>query len=286
MQDKGLDDDTLNQIHTNAQYTRVRNEHALMALKEAGRGTGVDMIDKSLGLENEPKVEERNSAMHIISTPPSVQVQRVFEKHNLSWDLLFGDADFCECSECTSVYSAASYFVELLQYLRNNNLDPSNSNTGQKGISGTPVEKLFDRRPDLGCLELTCENTNTILPYVDLVNEVMENYVAFKHLKPFNVDDEISSELLAEPQHTEYQAYCILKNTDYPFTLPYHQPVDAARIYLKFLDTSRHELICKFRKNNENDDSELTKLRDEALDRAYDAEFLGLIKEEYIILTK
>ena len=81
----------------------------------------------------------------------------------------------------------------------------------------------------MGCLELTCANTNTILPYVDLVNEVMENYVAFKHLKPFNVADETSGELLAEPQHTEYQAYCILKKEVYPFTLPYHQPIDAAR---------------------------------------------------------
>ena len=51
-------------------------------------------------------------------------------------------------------------------------------------------------------------------------------------LEAFNVEDETSSELLAQPQHTNYQAYCILKSAVYPFTLPYHQPIDAIRIFL------------------------------------------------------
>lgn len=276
MSKSGLDDNTLMQIHSNAQQARVRNEQAIMALKEVGKGTYIDMIDKSM-----------------VAVPGEI-IDGIFtenlQKHNISWDFLFGDADFCECDECNSVYSAAAYYVELLEYLRNNNLDPSNPmiaiKNDPKDISGTPLEKLFDRRPDLGCLELTCKNTNTILPYIDLVNEVMENYVAFTHLKPFNVEDEVSSELLAEPQHTEYKAYCILKNQVYPFTLPYHQPIDAERIYLKHLDTSRYELIKTFRKNNADNDLELARLKDEALDRAVDAEFLGLTMEEYVILTK
>ena len=48
MKDKGLDDTTLLQVHVNAQQARVRNEHALMSLKEAGQGTGVALIDNSL----------------------------------------------------------------------------------------------------------------------------------------------------------------------------------------------------------------------------------------------
>jgi len=278
MSKSGLDDNTLMQIHSNAQQARVRNEQAIMALKEVGKGTYIDMIDKSM-----------------VAVPGKI-IDGIFtenlQKHNISWDFLFGDADFCECDECNSVYSATAYYVELLEYLRNNNLAPDPSNqmiareNDPKDISGTPLEKLFDRRPDLGCLELTCKNTNTILPYIDLVNEVMENYVAFTHLKPFNVEDEASSELLAEPQHTEYKAYCILKNEVYPFTLPYHQPIDAERIYLKHLDTSRYELIKTFRKNNADNDLELARLKDEALDRAVDAEFLGLTMEEYVILTK
>lgn len=295
LSDSDLDENTLAQIHHNAQQTQVRNEHFLMSIREAARPTGVAMIDKSLGAYVHPQahVFRPVGAAVVAEKPREEYAKEIIIKNNLSWDLLFGDADFCECGECNSVYSPASYFVELLNYLRNNNLDddpnapgPIKRKPDPKDISGTPLEKLFDRRPDLGCLELTCENTNTLIPYVDLVNEVMENYVAFKKLKPFNVDDETSSELLAEPQHTEYKAYCILKNEVYPFTLPYHQAIDAARIYLNFLDTSRHELIDTFRKNNVSDDAELTKLKDEALDRAADAEFLEMTKEEYVILTK
>jgi len=295
MSGKELDDNTLMQIHSNAQQARVRNEQAIMALREASQNTGIAMIDKSLNLNGSAQPEmnfsESRTMMYSTKTTTANKAQEAITKHNLSWDLLFADADFCECGECNSVYSATSYYVELLQYLRNNNLDPDPANPNPvkpnpKDITNTPLEKLFDRRPDLGCLELTCKNTNTILPYIDLVNEVMENYVAFKHLKPFNVENETSSELLSEPQHTEYQAYCILKSAVYPFTLPYHQPIDAARIYLKHLDTSRHELIDTFRKNNSGDDAALTELKDEALDRAADAEFLELSKEEYVILTK
>ncbi|MCR6544585.1 neuraminidase-like domain-containing protein [Dehalobacterium formicoaceticum] len=290
MRGSGLDETMLLQIHSNAQQVRVRNEQAIMALREAGRGTGIAMIDKSMN-----KADAGNE-MHMLEGGDQVEslealLKDTLTKHNLSWELLFGDADFCQCEECDSVYSAASYYVELLQYLRNNNLDPNLGGEmaikpNAKDIAGTPLEKLFLRRPDLGCLELTCKNTNTILPYVDLVNEVMENYVAFKQLKTFNVEDETSGELLAEPQHTEYQAYCILKNAVYPFTLPYHQPVDAARIYLDYLDTSRYEVIKTFRKNNESPDQDLTRFKDEELDRAADAEFLGLTMEEYVILTK
>ena len=294
MQDSGVDADTLGQVHANAVAARVRNEQALMALRETGKGTGVAFIDQSLATTNAVAAPGIAGAVALLLPAAAAQnatAQETLAANNLSWDLVFGDADLCACDECTAVYSAASYFVELLQYLRNNNLDPNAPapvaiKADPKDISGTPLQKLFDRRPDLGCLELTCANTNTILPYVDLVNEVMENYVAFKHLKPFNVADETSGELLAEPQHTEYQAYCILKNEVYPFTLPYHQPIDAARIYLDYLGTSRHEVVDTFRKSNKGDDAQLTQLQGEALQRAADAEFLGMTLEEYVILTK
>jgi Salmonella virulence plasmid 28.1kDa A protein len=266
------------QIHKNATDVRLRNEQALMALKEAGQKTGIAFIDKSLGVipsrpVNPNPTPEKN--------PNYALAKEVAEKNNHSWDTLFGDANYCECGECTSMYSAAAYFVELLQYLRNNNLDPNNPNVdkisgkGKAGYVGTPLEKLLDRRPDLGCLELTCKNTNTILPYVDLVNEVMESYIVHKAtIVPYNVTDETSGELLAQPQHTDYEAYRILKDKVYPFTLPYHQPIDAARIYLDSLGTSRTELIKTFSVDS------LT------YNNAVDAEFLGLTQDEFSILTQ
>lgn len=364
------------QVHVNAVNARIRNEQALISLKEVRQGTGIAMVDK--GMRN--------------AIGESSVFDGILEKNNLSWDILFGDTDFCECGECTSVYSAASYFVELLQYLRNNNLDPTNLKylfcwqkipgndnvrliefliqkfsiewvigaiitkiddnktikvtngtnslsitlnddknnanltiddgridqfivktenselniynpsikSDPKDISNTPLQKLFDRRPDLKCLQLTCTNTNTKLPYVDLVNEVMESYVVQKTL-PFNVgEDETSGELLAQPHHTEYEAYKLLHDAVYPFALPHHQPIDAARIYLNYLGTSRYELINTFRSTHYSwhllfsssiiqvpkKIMDVDESYDTYLDIAADAEYLGLTQDEYVILTK
>ncbi|UII33141.1 Tc toxin subunit A [Fulvivirga ulvae] len=304
------------QLHNNAVNARIRNEQALIAMKEVGQGTGVDFIDKSLNISAPNNSADMTMMAMSINKDANYAESTVYnelQKHNLSWDMLFGDADFCECGECNSVYSAAAYFVDLLQYLRNNNIDANASGPvaikpDPKDISNTPLEKLFNRRPDLGCLQLTCKNTNTILPYIDLVNEILENYLVYHHTKPFNVtENETSGELLAQPQHTEYEAYCILHKAVYPFSLPYHQPIDVARVYLDYLETSRHELIDTFRsprkekaplvsdeENAEeeapvftNDEKEeLDKLHTDYIDRAVDAEFLGITQEEYVILTK
>jgi len=270
MQGSQLPYETLTHIYEAAEKKKAFYEQVLITVKETGERTGIAMIDggKTISTVNARLIDP--------------EVEAILTKNNLSWDLLFGDADFCECGECTSVYSAASYYVDLLQYLRNNNLDTDHVEMDANSIANTPLAALFARRPDLGHLELTCKNTNTILPYVDLVNEVMEQYIAFKaanfaNYKGFNVANETSGELLAAPQHTEqHEAYQALSSSVFPFTLPYHQPTDATRIFLNQLGTSRYEVINTFRSNN----------TDINFDIAADAEFLGLTEEEYVIITK
>ena len=286
-------EETARQVYTNAINNRIRNEQALMTMRESVRGTGLAIMD------GKQPMQARMAMMQKMADEKGVP---------LNLEALFGSMDYCECDECQSVYSPASYFVEVLQYLRNNNLDPKNPNTGQKGIKDTPLEKLFRRRPDLGCLELTCENTFTVLPYIDLVNEVMESFVVHlgeysasntspkeATLEAFNVEGEASSELLAQPQHINYDAYCILKNAVYPFTLPYHQPIDAIRIFLNYLGTSRYELLDTYRTPQEEcpnttltptELQEIQTLHQLVQNRSVDAEFLGMTQEEYIILTK
>jgi hypothetical protein len=298
-----LGEDTARQTYTNAINAHIRNEHALTTMRQTMRGTGLAIIDGK-----QQTLEQRVEALQQVADQKAVPL-------NLS--TLFGSLDYCECDECLSVYSPASYFVELLQFLRNNDLGPNPAQPGSlpstnpnihPGIANTPLEKLFRRRPDLGCLELTCENTFTVLPYIDLVNEVMESFVVHlgdydkdkndpkqATLEAFNVEGETSSELLAIPQHVNYEAYCILRSAVYPFTLPYHQPIDATRIFLNYLGTSRWELLDIFRTAKEDcpntilgdaDQKELQALHTTIQDRAVDAEFLGMTQEEYIILTK
>ena len=108
-----------------------------------------------------------------VPTPaPNVETQaKIAALPNLQ--TLFGSLDFCECSHCRSVYSPAAYFVDVMHYL------------GQRGTQGSKInmgknvkQVLLERRPDLGEIELSCENTNTPLPYIDLVNEILEDVVA------------------------------------------------------------------------------------------------------------
>src|SRR5207248_10495351 len=111
-------------------------------------------------------------------------------KHYPSMAELFGSLDFCECEECRSVLSPAAYLVDLLQYINPKALvwDPFTADWNGKHPKhfaaafaadyDKPFDQLDRRRPDLKSLPLTCENTNTALPYIDIVNEILEYYVA------------------------------------------------------------------------------------------------------------
>ena len=81
---------------------------------------------------------------------------------------LFGNLDFCHCRHCRSVLGPPAYLVDLLAFL--NNATAADGETG--------LQKLFARRPDIGELELSCENTSKQVPYIDLVNEVLEDEIS------------------------------------------------------------------------------------------------------------
>jgi hypothetical protein len=98
---------------------------------------------------------------------------------------LFGSLDLCDCEQCQSVYSPAAYFVDILKFL--------GDGPTKQGL--TPLEVLFKRRPDLEHIELTCDNTTTQLPYVDLTREIMEATVAERK---FNIGDANASSIIAD----------------------------------------------------------------------------------------
>ncbi|MFT3750672.1 MAG: neuraminidase-like domain-containing protein [Agriterribacter sp.] len=196
-----------------------------------------------------------------------------------NWENLFGSISNCECEECRSITSPAAYLVDMLQFLKH---IPSEND--QKSA----LDALFYRRPDLGELPLTCENTNTTMPYIDLVNGIMEYYVAngsSDNYKGYDIGDTSTEELHANPQNTGKEAYRILSNNSgnagktafYPFTLPYNQPLDRIRIYLEKLQTSRAELMEVFRVDGDKSVQKTT--------NAINAEFLHISQEEYVILT-
>ena len=155
-----------------------------------------------------------------------------------SWETLFGSLSFCDCQECQSVLGAAAYFVDLLQFLKKS----TPNDNGQ-----TPLDILLTRRPDLPFIKLNCENTNTLLPYIDLVNEILEAYVANIDPKTaHSTGDATADELSLNPQNVIDQAYVTLSQAVYPFALPFDRPLEMSRAYLEFLGSSRYEVMNTF----------------------------------------
>ncbi|MCW3071977.1 MAG: hypothetical protein JWO44_1867 [Bacteroidetes bacterium] len=150
---------------------------------------------------------------------------------------MFGTLDACECTHCSSVFSPSAYYVDILNFLYSRTPDVYN--------------ELIRRRPDLTALELSCENTNTPLPYVDLVNELLENFVLTHKSPAVTVDKSYQTtwqakELAANPEHLNYDAYDELKNAVYPQVLPFNLPLEETRVYLEHLGVQKHNLMAVF----------------------------------------
>jgi peptidoglycan hydrolase-like protein with peptidoglycan-binding domain len=192
-----------------------------------------------------------------------------------NWESLFGSLDTCECQHCKSVYSPAAYFVDLLHILLGQN-------------KGAARIEIFRRRPDLMYTKLSCEHTETLIPYIDLVNEVLETYVAQKHVGDGDAQthakdstNDTSSftapDLAANPQHPNQkanddanQAYALLKGATFPLNLPFDMDLEVARQFLQEQNSSRFEVMKTF---------------GNATSHATAAEHLGISDREFEILT-
>jgi len=180
---------------------------------------------------------------------------------------LFGSLDFCECEECRSVLSPAAYLVDILHFL---DPDPNdwqstianwqNDHNGQiypfmlQNAPGTPFQALTLRRPDLPNLNLSCKNTNTALPYIDVVNEILEYFVAHNALSSTAVYDTgsaNSADLIAEPQNVLPAAYAVLSNsstaTIYPMGLPFDLWIETVRGFLNYFKMPLWQIAETFR---------------------------------------
>jgi hypothetical protein len=234
---------------------------------------------------------------------------------------LFGSLDFCECEHCRSVLSPAAYLVDLLQFLDKNAgekaaeewkntllkwskehngasypfRDPEDQqkfldrwkrdhpNEGEPDTQKTPYEVLIERRPDIPNIQLTCENTNTALPYIDVVNEILEYYAANDKLDSSAVHDTGSattSELLAEPQYVFFKAYEKLQKASYPLTLPFDLWLEIVRSFCDYFEVPLWHLLEVFRPSDE------LFVKTQGYDRsAVFAESLGLSPYEYALFT-
>lgn len=113
-----------------------------------------------------------------------------------SYEEFFGSLNYYDCTECNSIFSASAYLVELLKIIDERITEPNRSTIP----SGLTFE---ERRPDIAKIKLTCENTNTMIPYLRIVDERLVE-TALKELK-LESEDALWKALSGEP---------------YPFDLP------------------------------------------------------------------
>ena len=77
---------------------------------------------------------------------------------------LFGNQDYCECAHGASLYGAAAYLADLLQMLGRT----------PKSNGKTALQVLLQRRQDLAEVDLTGDNTDITLQYIDIALEILE----------------------------------------------------------------------------------------------------------------
>ncbi len=154
---------------------------------------------------------------------------------------LFALPTFCDCEHCKSMFGPAAYFVDLMRFV---DLNITGTNAGiPAGLS------LKERRPDLWRIPLDCENTTREIPYLDIVNEVLEHRMRTTYA-------------IADP----FQQLLGARN---PFNLPFNLPLDRTRSYLSHFAKPLHEILRVF----------------EGGARNVAQEYLGLSKEEFDLIT-
>ncbi|MBQ1023766.1 neuraminidase-like domain-containing protein [Micromonospora sp. C95] len=168
------------------------------------------------------------------------QVQEVLgEIPNL--ELLFGPLDYCDCPGCLSVYSPAAYLADLLRFL---------GNRPAVAPDTTVLDVLLDRRPDLADVKLNCANTETPMPYVDLVCEVLESRIPGAPPAPQTWQTtRVAAEVRAFPEHQRAAAYDTLRQADH-LTGDFDLWQEEARLLLEHLGVPRPELMAAFAGTN------------------------------------
>ena len=99
---------------------------------------------------------------------------------------LFGmAASYCECTDCESFLGIPAYLADLLDFLYERKTTTFGTIPNARAallanayeFSDGTTTAWWHRRPDIGDIDLNCDNTNVELPYIDIVNELLEDYI-------------------------------------------------------------------------------------------------------------
>ncbi|WP_221409160.1 Tc toxin subunit A-related protein, partial [Reichenbachiella versicolor] len=187
---------------------------------------------KALAIQPLLSPQLNSDSLGIISNgaPTSKNDQEIQDNPEL--EVLFGSQDFCECKHCQSSTSPFAYLVDIFKFIKN----------AQDDESLNLWDTLNQRRPDLIKLSSSCENTNTVFPYIDLVNEVLEAAIT---KTGFERQTTLSSDALrVYPEHIQEPVYdTTLNSTTYPWSLPYNLANREADVYLNEVKVDRQKIL-------------------------------------------
>ena len=141
----------------------------------------------------------------------------------------FGLLDYCDCRHCQSILSPAAYFVDLMCFV-----DMHVNRTYFAPPNHTHPLHLKTRRPDLWTLELTCDNTHELVPYLEIINEILENYIATLQGYSGDFQDRAAVATLVYRD--------TLKDAVHSFRQPFHLPFEEIRVYLDHFEPDLREV--------------------------------------------
>jgi hypothetical protein len=272
-------------VHDKAERIDCWNDHLWLALMEARQRGGIPITP--------PRKE-----------PDGNSKTDVGKEYNNLTDIFMLQDETCET--CCSVTGLSAYFADLMDLLSTTKCKPEETES--------LLDILSKRRPDLRDLELTCANSQTLIPYISLVNETLESFIRHKHkgLRAFNTpadtdmqqyrcgnegDDDDKPIYLPGSTDTEIYAVAISQQM-FPFPcFPYNQARDASAQILSSFKVNMAELVELYRapekilrrvpqpQRSGATEAKLTQGITEVFARQQAAETLGMQHAEFVAIT-
>ncbi len=151
------------------------------------------------------------------------------------YEEFFGETDFCRCEHCASIISPVAYFVDLMDFLKEHVMDVRFPGAQRENNIISP----YKRRSDLwNGLILNCENTHELVPYLTIINEILENFIYIN-------SPAYAGTMPTERYTVENAVYNLLsRDGDTPFYInsfkqPFHLPLTQLDLYLQHFPISR-----------------------------------------------
>ncbi|KAH6984365.1 hypothetical protein BKA56DRAFT_614112 [Ilyonectria sp. MPI-CAGE-AT-0026] len=237
-----IEEEAARRIHNHATAIDCRNQETWVNILTSIK-SDFDSINGQ-----PPKADAASKQLDaLLATPPSTETKSSTKSYNLT-DIF--DLQSSQCEDCCSVTGPSAYFVDLLKFLG------SSMCTSEGKKFNNVLDALAKRRPDLLDLQLTCANSTNMLPYIAIVNEVLESFIE-------NNNGENSSSLVAVNETTKGGISTIspldnarttsvfqndIATQMFPLNVfPFNLALDATRTFLDAIGLSRLEVLSIFR---------------------------------------